>query len=34
MSEIVGTIGLVSVMFILVYGVYIITKPHKFQKNL
>ena len=31
MNEIIGTMGILSVMAVLVYGVHIITKPHTFQ---
>jgi len=31
MNEIIGTIGILTVMAVLVYGVYTISKPHKFQ---
>lgn len=33
MNEIVGTIGILTVIAVLVYGIYIISKPHKFQEN-
>jgi len=32
MNEIIGTIGILGVIAILVYGIYIVTKPHTFQK--
>jgi len=33
MNEIVGAVGILTVMVVLVYGVYIISKPHKFQEE-
>jgi len=33
MNEIIGTIGLISILAVVVYGVYIIAKPQKFQTS-
>jgi hypothetical protein len=33
MNEVVGTIGILTVIVVLVYGIYVISKPHKFQKS-
>ena len=32
MSELIGTIGVLAVISVLVYGIIIISKPHKFQE--
>jgi len=31
MNELIGIIGIISVIIVLVYGLNIISKPHKFQ---
>ncbi len=31
MHEIVGGVGIAATLVILLHGIYIITKPHKFQ---
>jgi hypothetical protein len=31
MNEVIGTIGIIVVLSVITYGIYIISKPHKFQ---
>ena len=33
MNELVGMIGILMVMIVLVYGIVVVSRPHKFQKN-
>jgi len=33
MNEVVGFLGLFLVLAVVAYGVYIISKPHKFKTN-
>ena len=32
MNELIGILGILGVVSVLIYGVYIISKPHTFQK--
>ncbi len=32
MNIFIGTVGIVLALSVLVYGIYIVSKPHKFQK--
>ncbi len=33
MNEIIGTIGILVVMAVMVYGIMVVSTPHKFQEN-
>ena len=33
MNELVGIIGMLAVIAVLIYGINIVSKPHKFQKE-
>jgi len=32
MNELIGTLGILAVISVLVYGIIVVSKPHKFQK--
>ncbi len=31
MNELIGMIGIITVLAVLIYGIYIVSKPHTFQ---
>ena len=33
MNELIGTIGILVVISVLIYGIMVVSKPHTFQKN-
>ena len=33
MNEIAGTIGIIAVVLVMIYGIVIISTPHKFQEG-
>ncbi len=33
MNEIIGTIGILAVIGVMVYGIIVVSTPHKFQKE-
>ena len=33
MNEIIGTIGILAVVAVMVYGIIVISTPHKFQET-
>jgi len=34
MNEIIGIFGMISLMLVILYGIHIVSKPHKFQHGI